>query len=129
MSNYNFYVSKTISAPIIGKFVTEETTGKTYAILHSSPKLKRGKLLIAKEYNGNGETGHIERYYITNIIPVHSTHPIKKVKIHLETESEHSEHKTQTRRFWIPVAISIFALFRPELTSIVRWLFELCSGK
>lgn len=129
MNNYNFYVSKTASAPLIGKFVTEETTGKTYAILQNSPKLKRGKLLIARERNEEGETGHVERYYITNIIPVHNTQPLKKVKIHLETESEHAERKTQTRHFWIPVVISIFALFRPELISIAQWLFELCSGK
>ena len=123
MSNYNFYVSKTISAPIIGKFVTEETTGKTYAILHSSPKLKRGKLLIAKEYNGNGETGHIERYYITNIIPVHSTHAIKKVKIHLETESEHINNQMKFRHDW---KITIFNVVGGSLagliTSLLFWL-------
>ena len=123
MSNYNFYVSKTISAPIIGKFVTEETTGKTYAILHSSPKLKRGKLLIAKEYNENGETGHIERYYITNIIPVHSTHPIKKVKIHLETESEHINNQMKFRHDW---KITIFNVIGGSLagliTSLLFWL-------
>lgn len=124
MSNYNFYVSKTTSAPLIGKFVTEETTGRIYAILHSSPKLKRGKLLIAKEQNEEGETGHVERYYITNIIPVHSTHPIKKVKVHLETESEHAEHKTQTQHFWIPLIVSNLISLVGLIVAILAYIKE-----
>lgn len=59
MNTYNFYVSKAISAPLIGKFATEENTGRTYAVLQNSSKLKRGRLLIAKERNESGYTGHI----------------------------------------------------------------------
>ena len=129
MNDYNFYVSKTNSVPLIGKFVTEENTGKTYAVLQISSKLRRGKMLIAKEKNGKGETDYIERYYITNIIPVHNTQPLKKVKVHLETESEHAERRMQSRRFWLPLIGSVIAFFRPELFAFAKWVIELCSKK
>lgn len=124
MNNYNFYVSKVTSVPLIGKFATDENTGETYAVLHSSSRLKRGKLLIAKERNEVGETDYVEHYYITNIEPIHNAQPLKKVKVHFETESEHAERKTQTRHFWIPIIITNLISLVGLIVAILAYIKE-----
>lgn len=108
MNDYHFYVSeiKIDSVPLIGKFFKEENNGKRYVILHNSHKLKRGSLVIAKEKKEYGESNDEERYYITNIEPIHNNHTIKKAKVYLETECEHAERRMQSRRFWIPLIVS-----------------------
>lgn len=122
MNDYHFYISRTNSVPLIGKFATEENTGNTYVVLQNSSKLKRGRLLIAKERNEDGETDYVERYYITNITPVHNTQPLKKVKVHLETESEHAERRMQSRRFWIPLIVSNLISVAALIVAILAYI-------
>ncbi len=39
------------------------------------------------------------------------------------------EVKLDKHRFWIPVAISIIAFFRPEITSIIKYFVTLIAEK
>lgn len=123
MNDYYFYVSKIKSGsfPLTGKFFNDNN-GNRYAILRNSPKFQRGSLLIVKEKTEYGESENEERYYITNIEPIHNNQEIKKSKVYLETECEHAERRTQSRRFWIPLIVSNLISIAALIVAILAYI-------
>ena len=64
-------------------------------------------------------------HYITNSTNFHD----ENVYLTEDGRAYVEEVKLDKRRFRIPVAISIIALFRPEITSLIKYLVSLITEK
>jgi len=126
MNDYHFYIPKikSNSVPLMGKFFNEGNNGKRYVVVHSSPKLKQGRLVIAKKKKEYGEDENEERYYITNIEAIHNNKPARKSKVYLETECEHAERKMQIRHFWIPLIVSNLISIAALIVAILAYIVK-----
>lgn len=60
-----------------------------------------------------------EKFYVTDV----RLHSYKESHINVFFETV-AQHKEKFFKFWIPVIISIVALFRPEITKLIDYIVE-----
>lgn len=95
---------------------------KTHSILKTMYKtgsVNRNQLPISELHR------LFQDHYITNSTNYHD----ENVYLTEDGRAYVEEIKSDKRRFWIPVVISIIAFFRPEITSLIKYLLTLILGK